>query len=126
MNWVLVAMIGLPAVAAAGIALLPKGSDDAAKQLALGTSLLVLVLGIVATAVFLVALNVAHAQLLVPPRRVIFRTRWIAAVVIAAVPLLWRVAGPAPRAEAVVVFFLLLAEIVFEAIICGPRERPED
>ena len=32
MNWVLVAMLALPAVAAAGIALLPKGSDEQAKQ----------------------------------------------------------------------------------------------
>jgi NADH-quinone oxidoreductase subunit M len=52
MNWVLVAMLGLPLVAAAGIALLPKGSDEPAKQLALGTSLVVLVLAAVATAGF--------------------------------------------------------------------------
>jgi len=51
-NWVLVAMILLPAAVAAVTALLPQGSDELARRLALGTSLLVLVLACVATAVF--------------------------------------------------------------------------
>ena len=50
----LLAMIAVPAVGAAGVAALPRGRDQLAKQLALGTSLVVLVLAVLATlAVFL-------------------------------------------------------------------------
>jgi NADH-quinone oxidoreductase subunit M len=52
MNWVLVAMLVLPAVAAAGIAMLPRDREEVAKQVALGASLVVLVLGILAVVGF--------------------------------------------------------------------------
>src|SRR4051812_31634352 len=45
-------MVVLPAVAAAAVAMLPKGRDETAKQIALGTSLVVLLLAILATVAF--------------------------------------------------------------------------
>jgi NADH-quinone oxidoreductase subunit M len=48
----LVVMLALPAVAAVAVALLPKGRDETAKQIALGTSLVVLLLAILATVAF--------------------------------------------------------------------------
>src|SRR5690242_11418702 len=45
-------MIVLPAVAAAVVAALPKGRDELAKQIALGVSLVVLVLAVLATVAF--------------------------------------------------------------------------
>jgi NADH-quinone oxidoreductase subunit M len=48
----LLVMIVLPAVAAAAVAALPKGRDALAKQIALGVSLLVLVLAVLATVAF--------------------------------------------------------------------------
>jgi NADH-quinone oxidoreductase subunit M len=49
--WLLV-MVALPAVAAAVVAALPKGRDEQAKQVALGVSLVVLVLAVLATIAF--------------------------------------------------------------------------
>ena len=48
----LVVMVVLPAVAAAVVAALPKGRDETAKQIALGASLVVLLLAILATVAF--------------------------------------------------------------------------
>jgi NADH-quinone oxidoreductase subunit M len=48
----LLVMIALPAVAAAVVAALPRGRDELAKQLALGVSLVVLVLAVLATVAF--------------------------------------------------------------------------
>jgi NADH-quinone oxidoreductase subunit M len=48
----LVLMIAVPAVAAAGVAALPRGREETAKQVALGVSLLVLLLTILATVAF--------------------------------------------------------------------------
>jgi NADH-quinone oxidoreductase subunit M len=48
----LLVMIALPAVAAAVVAALPKGRDEQAKQIALGVSLVVLVLAVLATVAF--------------------------------------------------------------------------
>jgi NADH-quinone oxidoreductase subunit M len=48
----LVVMVALPAVAAVGVALLPKDRDETAKQITLGTSLVVLLLTILATVAF--------------------------------------------------------------------------
>jgi NADH-quinone oxidoreductase subunit M len=48
----LLAMIAVPAVGAAGVAALPRGRDQLAKQLALGISLVVLVLAVLATVAF--------------------------------------------------------------------------
>jgi NADH-quinone oxidoreductase subunit M len=48
----LVVMVALPAVAAAVVAALPKGRDETAKQIALGTSLVVLLLAVLATVAF--------------------------------------------------------------------------
>jgi NADH-quinone oxidoreductase subunit M len=48
----LVVMVVLPAVAAVAVAMLPKGRDETAKQIALGTSLVVLLLAILATVAF--------------------------------------------------------------------------
>jgi NADH-quinone oxidoreductase subunit M len=48
----LLVMIVLPAVAAAVVAALPKGRDEQAKQIALGVSLVVLVLAVLATVAF--------------------------------------------------------------------------
>lgn len=48
----LLAMVVLPAVGGAAVALLPKGRDAVAKQAALGVSLLVLVLAVLATVAF--------------------------------------------------------------------------
>jgi NADH-quinone oxidoreductase subunit M len=48
----LVVMVALPALAAVAVALLPKGRDETAKQIALGTSLVVLLLAILATVAF--------------------------------------------------------------------------
>src|SRR3954453_15376288 len=45
-------MVGLPVVAAVAVAMLPKGRDETAKQIALGTSLVVLLLAILATVAF--------------------------------------------------------------------------
>src|SRR5919205_937893 len=45
-------MIVVPAVAAAGTAALPRGSDELAKRIALGTSLVVLLLAVLATVAF--------------------------------------------------------------------------
>src|SRR3954451_9213911 len=45
-------MLLLPAVAAVAVAMLPKGRDETAKQIALGTSLVVLLLAILATVAF--------------------------------------------------------------------------
>src|SRR3954462_12993598 len=45
-------MVVLPALAAAAVAMLPKGRDETAKQIALGTSLVVLLLAILATVAF--------------------------------------------------------------------------
>src|SRR3954451_16003819 len=45
-------MVALPALAAVAVALLPKGRDETAKQIALGTSLVVLLLAILATVAF--------------------------------------------------------------------------
>src|SRR3954471_1551399 len=45
-------MIVLPAVASAVVAMLPKGRDETAKQIALGTSLVVLLLAVLATVAF--------------------------------------------------------------------------
>src|SRR4051794_7461749 len=45
-------MIALPAVAAAVVAALPKGRDELAKQMALGVSLVVLLLAVLATVAF--------------------------------------------------------------------------
>src|SRR3954454_12645412 len=45
-------MVVLPAVAAAAVAMLPQGRDETAKQIALGTSLVVLLLAILATVAF--------------------------------------------------------------------------
>src|SRR3954464_10326895 len=45
-------MLVLPAVAAAAVAMLPRGRDETAKQIALGTSLVVLLLAILATVAF--------------------------------------------------------------------------
>src|SRR3954468_20402553 len=45
-------MVALPAVAAAAVAMLPRGRDETAKQIALGTSLVVLLLAILATVAF--------------------------------------------------------------------------
>src|SRR3954463_4329341 len=45
-------MVALPVVAAAAVAMLPKGRDETAKQIALGTSLVVLLLAILATVAF--------------------------------------------------------------------------
>src|SRR3954449_9212196 len=45
-------MIVLPAVASAVVAFLPKGRDDTARQIALGTTLVVLLLAVLATAAF--------------------------------------------------------------------------
>jgi NADH-quinone oxidoreductase subunit M len=49
--WLLV-MIVLPALAAAGTAALPRGREELAKRIALGTSVVVLLLAILATAAF--------------------------------------------------------------------------
>ena len=49
---VLLVMIAVPAVGAAVVAALPKGRDLLAKQLALGVSLLVLLLAVLATVAF--------------------------------------------------------------------------
>jgi NADH-quinone oxidoreductase subunit M len=48
----LVVMVVLPTVAAAAVAMLPHGRDETAKQIALGTSLVVLLLAIGATVAF--------------------------------------------------------------------------
>jgi NADH-quinone oxidoreductase subunit M len=48
----LLAMIAVPAVGAAGVAALPRGRDETAKQAALGMSLLVLLLAVLATVAF--------------------------------------------------------------------------
>jgi NADH-quinone oxidoreductase subunit M len=48
----LLAMIAVPAVGAAVVAALPRGRDQLARQLALGTSLVVLVLAVLATVAF--------------------------------------------------------------------------
>src|SRR4051812_36841189 len=45
-------MVALPAVAAVAVAMLPKDRDETAKQIALGTSLVVLLLAILATVAF--------------------------------------------------------------------------
>src|SRR3954470_14449730 len=45
-------MVALPALAAVAVALLPRGRDETAKQIALGTSLVVLLLAILATVAF--------------------------------------------------------------------------
>src|SRR3954471_13558240 len=45
-------MVVLPALAAAAVAMLPKGRDETAKQIALGTSLVVLLLAVLATVAF--------------------------------------------------------------------------
>jgi NADH-quinone oxidoreductase subunit M len=48
----LVVMVVLPAVAAVAVAMLPKDRDETAKQIALGTSLVVLLLAVLATVAF--------------------------------------------------------------------------
>jgi NADH-quinone oxidoreductase subunit M len=48
----LLVMVALPAVAAAVVAALPKGRDEQAKQIALGVSLVVLVLAVLTTVAF--------------------------------------------------------------------------
>src|SRR4051794_4129321 len=45
-------MVVLPALAAVAVAMLPKGRDETAKQIALGTSLVVLLLAVLATVAF--------------------------------------------------------------------------
>src|SRR3954467_9803014 len=45
-------MLVLPALAAVAVAMLPKGRDETAKQIALGTSLVVLLLAVLATVAF--------------------------------------------------------------------------
>src|SRR3954470_23056565 len=45
-------MLVLPAVAVVAVAMLPKGRDETAKQIALGVSLVVLLLAVLATVAF--------------------------------------------------------------------------
>lgn len=69
-------------------------------------------------AAFLAALNLAHAQLAVPPIRQVFVARWIAVAALMAIP----VVAATPVAVTTVTLAVLVALVVYEGVMCAPIE----
>lgn len=73
-------------------------------------------------AVFLAALNLAHAQLAGGPDRHVFVARWLAAAALLTVPLL----AQAPIAVAAVALVVLVALVTYEGVTCRPVATGEE
>ena len=73
-------------------------------------------------ATFLAALNLAHAQLAVPPIRPVFWARWIAIAALLAVPVVART----PIAVTAATLAALVALVVYEGVMCSPIEHAQE
>ncbi|MCI0697619.1 low temperature requirement protein A [candidate division KSB1 bacterium] len=72
-------------------------------------------------AIFLAALNIAHAQLVAAPMRQVFRVRWLAAIAMLVIPL----PAQTPITVTAVTFAVLVVLLAYEAVTCGPVEHAE-